>query len=174
MKPVTHSTTRRQAVSRLGMLLGGFAVAARAQQQPAMQQAPATTANRSRTSIHQEIDYAAPAHRIFTILLDSQQFAACTGMSAVIDPSPGGVFKTFGGLVEGRTVEIVPDQRIVQAWRPADWEPGVYSIVRIVLKASGAQTRVALDHAGFQEGLYDHLYAGWNEHYWDPLRKYLA
>lgn len=71
-------------------------------------------------------------------------------------------------------MEIVPNQRIVQAWRPADWKPGVYSIVRIELASSTGGTRVLLDHTGFQEGLYDHLYSGWYEHYWDPLRKYLA
>ena len=49
-------------------------------------------------------------------------------------PSAGGAFTTFGKLIEGRNIELVPNQRIVQAWRPASWEPGLYSIVRFELK----------------------------------------
>ena len=33
---------------------------------------------------------------------------------------------------------------------------------------------VVLDHTGFPAGDYDHLSAGWHEHYWDPLKKFLA
>ncbi|HKF45801.1 MAG TPA: SRPBCC domain-containing protein [Terracidiphilus sp.] len=173
MNPLSLPRTRRETLAQLSILLGGATVAAHAQQ-PSMQQAPSSSANRSRTSLHQEIDYAVSPARIIEILLDSKQFAAFTGMSAQIDPTPGGAFKLFSGLVEGRTIEVVPAQRIVQAWRPASWGSGVYSVVRFELNGSGARTTVALDHSGFAEGLYDHLYEGWNQHYWDPLRKYLG
>jgi activator of HSP90 ATPase len=70
----------------------------------------------------------------------------------------------------GRNVEIVPTTRIVQAWRPSHWEPGVYSVVRFALKAHGTGTTVVLDHSGFPEGDYDHLLSGWQAHYWGPLK----
>jgi activator of HSP90 ATPase len=41
-----------------------------------------------------------------------------------------GAYSLFGDWLEGRQVELVPDQRISQAWRFTDWEPGVYSMVR--------------------------------------------
>jgi activator of HSP90 ATPase len=95
-------------------------------------------------------------------------------MPATIDPSPGGAFNTFGGLVEGRNVELIPNRRIVQAWRPTHWDPGVYSIVHFELKAASSGTALVLDHTGFPEGEFDHLDPGWNMRYWDPLKKYLA
>ena len=80
----------------------------------------------------------------------------------------------FGGRIVGRNVELVPDQRIVQAWRPAYWPPGVYTVVKFELKEQGSQTRVNLDHTGFPEGNFASLSSGWKMHYWERLTKYLG
>ena len=68
----------------------------------------------------------------------------------------------------------VPDQRIVQAWRVVDWNPGVYSIVKFELNQQGSGTKLVFDHTGFPVGLAKHLADGWKEHYWEPLQKYLT
>ena len=80
----------------------------------------------------------------------------------------------FGGRIVGRNIELVSGVRIVQAWRPTDWEAGLYSLVRFVLRDRGARSTVVLDHTGFPEGSFRHLNAGWYSHYWDPLKKFLA
>jgi activator of HSP90 ATPase len=169
----TGMTRRAFAGAAAGIALGATRLRGLAQQ-PQMAEQPATPANAKRTSLHQELTFDAAPHRVFHILLDSKEFAAMTGMDATIDPAPGGAFKTFGGLVEGRNVEIIADQRLVQAWRPTHWDAGVYSIVHFELKAAGAGTALVLDHTGFPEGEFDHLDPGWHLRYWDPLTKYLA
>ncbi len=58
----------------------------------------------------------------------------------------------FGGLIEGRNIEIISNRRIVQAWRPTSWDSGVYSVVHFELKASASGTTLALDHTGFPQG----------------------
>ena len=88
--------------------------------------------------------------------------------------SRGGAFITFGGLIEGRNVEIIPDQRIVQAWRPASWDSGLYSVVHFELKPSGAGTLLTLDHTGFPEGLTTIWRMAGIHSYWEPLKKYLG
>lgn len=134
-----------------------------------------TEDNKSRTSLHQEIDYKEPAQRVYEALLSSKDFAAFSGAAAEIDPKVGGAFSMFGGLVVGRNVELVPNYRIVQAWRLAkEFSEGTYSLVKIELKAKDSGTRLILDHTGFPEGHYDHLYEGWYSHYWEPLKKFLA
>jgi len=157
----------------LGGLVSGFDVEGRSEQQP-VKATPPTAANQTRTSLHQEIDFKAKSQRIYEILLDSKLFAAFTGMPADIDSKEGGAFSTFGGLIAGRNVELVPNARIVQAWRPTHWDPGVYSIVRFELKPQGSETQLVLDHTGFPEGEFDHLNPGWALRYWDPLKKYLT
>jgi activator of HSP90 ATPase len=174
--PIT--LTRRSAIAHVAGVLGALAASRQvgAQQEPMepTKEKPATGPNRLRTSIHQEVNLPATPQHVFDVLLDPKQFAAFTGLPAEIDPRPGGTFKTFGGLIEGRNVELILGQRIVQAWRPASWDSGLYSIVHFELKPSGAATLLTLDHTGFPEGFYDHLAFGWITRYWKPLRKYLG
>ena len=37
---------------------------------------------------------------------------------------PGGAFSIFGDYIIGWQLELVPNQRIVQAWRETSWDPG--------------------------------------------------
>jgi activator of HSP90 ATPase len=170
--------TRRQLITGIGVgfatLTAGSEVWGKTQQQPAMKEGLGSAANQKRTALHQEAKFQASPQRIYEVLLDSKQFAACTGMPAEIDPKQGGAFSMFGGQIVGRNVELVPNQRIVQAWRPAHWDAGVYSIVRFELKPQGSETLLVLDHTGFPEGDFDHLNEGWQNHYIEPLKKFLA
>jgi activator of HSP90 ATPase len=143
-------------------------------QQPAMKETPGTTANHSRTSLHYHADLKASPQRIYEALLDSKLFAAFTGAPAEIDSRAGGAFSLFGGQIVGRNVELIPDRRIVQAWRPSHWDPGIYSIVKFDLKPRETGATLVLDHTGFPEGLADHLDEGWRMHYLDTLQKYFA
>lgn len=91
-----------------------------------------------------------------------------------ISPEVGGEFFLFGGHIIGRHLELVPNERIVQAWRVVDWESGLYSIARFQLLEEGSGTKIVFDHTGFPKGQAEHLAFGWKAHYWDGLTKYLA
>jgi activator of HSP90 ATPase len=131
-------------------------------------------------SLRQEVVLKAVASRIYDALLDSKKFSAFTGGApAEIDREAGGAFSCFGGVITGRNIELVPNQRIVQAWRVGIWPEGTYSIVRFELQPQGSETRVVLDHVGFPDGMRAHLNGeepdgGWHRQYWEPLRKYLG
>src|SRR5260370_40154486 len=45
----------------------------------------------------------------------------------------GGTFSLFAGHIVGRRLELVPNERIVQAWRVLPWPEGIYSIARLEL-----------------------------------------
>lgn len=171
MQSKVRGLTRRRFAGGFALALGGAAAGLRGQ---SMQQVPSSAANDTRTSLHQEVELAANAARIETALLDAKQFAAFTGLAATIDRQEGGAFSLFGGLIVGRNVELVSGTRVVQAWRPTHWDPGVYSMVKFEFKPKGSGTLVVLDHTGFPAGEYDHLAWGWTAHYWDSLRKFLA
>ena len=166
--------TRRQLVNGAAIAIGGILASstllAETLQQPAPEK-PGSSATAMRTSLHDEIVLKTSPQRIYDLLLSSKQFAALTGAPAEIDPRAGGAFTTFGKLIEGRNVELIPHRRIVQAWRPAAWEPGVYSIVRFELRPGGSETTIVLHHTGFPEGDFKHLEWGWVHHYWEPLKK---
>lgn len=123
-------------------------------------------------SIHQEMTIGAAPDRVHAALTDAREFAALTGAPATIDPIPGGAFSCFGGMIEGRFLESSP-QRIVQAWRVANWPAGRYSIVTFGIQGEGASTRLILDHAAFPDEERAHLEGGWGKMYLEPLKRHL-
>ena len=123
-------------------------------------------------TIHQEIDFNTSPQLLCEALLDANQFTAFSGRPAEINREVGGAFSLFGGHIIGRNVELLPNHRIVQAWRVVTWPEGVYSIAKFELKPNGSGTRLVFDHIGFPEGLHDHLAEGWESNYWMLLKQY--
>jgi uncharacterized protein YndB with AHSA1/START domain len=125
--------------------------------------------------ILQEIVIKASPERVYAALTDSKQFSAFTGGApAEINGAAGGAFSCFGGKIVGRNIELVANQRVVQAWRAGNWPDGLYSIVRFELARQGADTKLVFDHVGFPPDQRPHLEGGWNMMYWEPLKKYLT
>lgn len=168
--------TRRNALRTIAKSVAVIAVAplARAQAQQPTTEKPSSDAHKALTAIHYEIDFTASPQRLYAAILDQKQFAVFSGMQAAIDPTAGGAFSMFGGMIVGRNIELVPNQRIVQAWRPTHWDAGIYSVVHFEFKPRAAETTLIFDHTGFPAGEYDSLDWGWHNHYWDPLKKFLA
>jgi uncharacterized protein YndB with AHSA1/START domain len=143
--------------------------------------------SRTAESIHQETVLKASRNRVYEALTDARQFNEVTKIAAARDPrisleksptvmSPevGGAFSLFGGIIAGRHLELVPNTRIVQAWRVSHWAPGDYSIVKFELVEEGTGTRIVFDHTAFPKGAAETLASGWKAHYWEPLAKFLA
>jgi activator of HSP90 ATPase len=144
--------------------------------------------SRAAESIHQERRFDASRKRIYDALTVTKQFDKITQLTGVmqsagmakmqkpteISPHVGGPFALFGGYITGRQIELLPDEIIVQAWRVGSWGRGVYSIARFELTVQGGSTKIIFDHTGFPNGEAEHLASGWQEHYWDPLAKYLS
>ncbi|PLR66417.1 MULTISPECIES: SRPBCC domain-containing protein [Bacillaceae] len=126
-------------------------------------------------TIHEEVIFHTTPDKLYKALMDSAQFSEVTGAAPTeIQAEEGGMFSLFGGMITGRTIELVENERIVQAWRPGNWEPGVYSLVKFEIKAQGTDTLLTFEHIGFPEGQAEHLSNGWTENYWTPLKKYLS
>jgi uncharacterized protein YndB with AHSA1/START domain len=181
-EPPSAEPTRRQVIVSVAMAFGGFALVS-----TKTWAAAGDEISHSAESIHQEVDFKASRKRVYEALTDANQFERVVQLSdarktmmpakappAEISLEAGGVFSMFGGLIAGRHIELVPNERIVQAWRPAYWNPGVYSIVKFELSDSGTGTKLVLDHSGFPDGDGKSLLDGWNKNYWQPLAKYLA
>jgi activator of HSP90 ATPase len=140
----------------------------------------------SAEEIHQEPIFKASPKRIYEALTDAQQFqkvellsgamktADLVAKPAVIGREAGTPFSIFGDYIVGWQLDLLVNQRIVQAWRVSNWEPGVYSIAKFELKEQGSGTKLVFDHSGFPAGDGEHLAAGWNAHYWAPLERFLS
>jgi activator of HSP90 ATPase len=129
--------------------------------------------------IHQEAIINADPQAVYGVLTDGQKFAAATGMPAQVSDREGETFTLFGGRVEGRQIELVPGQRIVQAWRfgaahPSPWDSGVYSVVRFTLSGQEDGTRFVIDHTGVPTEWHEHISGGYPTFYQEPLERYFA
>jgi activator of HSP90 ATPase len=178
----TQLSTRRDFSVRLATLFPVVGIAGTSFTSAAGSGVPGEIISHNAEAIHQEIVFKASPKRIYETLTSANQFdqlVELTGMALKDAPTKissevGGEFSLFAGHIVGRHIELVPNQRIVQAWRVVVWSPGVYSIAKFELTEQGPATKLIFDHTGFPEGQGQHLADGWKEHYWDTLEKYLA
>jgi uncharacterized protein YndB with AHSA1/START domain len=179
----SRARTRRDVIAGVSMGIGGLALRSR----NAMAATLPKEISRSAESIHQEVILKVEPARVYGALTDAKQFqevmllsaAGKSGMVQMKSPAEisrdaGGAFTLFGGHISGRHIELIPNERIVQAWRAGDWAIGIFSIARFQLAKDGAGTRLVFDHTGFPVGQAEHLAAGWKANYWEPLEKFLA
>jgi len=149
---------------------------------------PGTEISRTEEAIRQVRLFSAERHRVFKALTEERQFDKIVQLSGVmksdsmkgmrtptnLSPLVGSAFALFGGHIVGRQIELVPEERIVQAWRALSWPLGLYSIAHFELSDQGGSTKLVFNHTGFPEGQAEHLASGWQQNYWDPLTKFLA
>jgi uncharacterized protein YndB with AHSA1/START domain len=178
----TNQPARRQVLAGVAMTVTGFAFG------PTEARASADDPiSHSAESIHQEVTFKATRKSIYDALTDAKQFEQVVRLSDAmktrmppnspstrISTESGGTFSTYGGLIVDMQIELVPNERIVQAWRPAYGKPGASSIVKFVLADTDSGTKLSLDHRGFPDGDGQSLLDGWNKNYWEPLQKLLA
>ncbi|RSL15155.1 activator of Hsp90 ATPase-like protein [Edaphobacter aggregans] len=184
LNPATNNngSTRRQAIIGAALVASGIAL------RPAKAWADANDeVSRTAESIHQEPVFKASRAQIYKALTDTNQFDKVIQLSGAMKANPslgtrptaitrevGGPFVIFGGYITGLQIELVPDERIVQAWRVGSWPPGVYSIAKFDLVEQSSSTKIVFDHTGFPTGDGEHLAQGWRAHYWEPLEKLLT
>jgi activator of HSP90 ATPase len=172
--------SRRQVMA--GLTAGAASVGA-----GSVQAAPPKEIIHNMDAIHQEVTFKAPRSRVYSLLTNAQEFQKVVVLSgavasgkvkaevpAQIGREAGAPFSIFGGFVGGRIVELVPDVRFVQAWRPQDWPPGVYSLVKFELADRGAGALLVFDQTGFPASDAEQLVQGWHMNYWQPMAKVLA
>jgi len=177
-----NAPTRRQAIVGVATALGGLVLDS-TRAWAGTEEAISHTAE----SIHMEPVFKASRKRVYEALIDAKQFGKVVQLSAAmkggmspgagpaeISREAGGAFSLFGGHISGRHIELLPNERIVQAWRAGSWDPGHYSIARFELVEQGSGTKIVFDHTGFPVGQVEHLAQGWKGNYWEPLEKFLA
>jgi activator of HSP90 ATPase len=126
--------------------------------------------------IQQSVSFHATPAKLYEFFMNSARHTAATGMPAKISRKIGGNWSAFGGMILGRTLELVPNRMIVQTWRSAAWkkaDPDSILIVRFE-KGPGGKTTVHLAHVGVPA--YDRrgVTGGWKKYYWKPWESYLA
>jgi activator of HSP90 ATPase len=180
----THISRRALALGLVAMPLGLVSATETPQ---ARESGAADGLSHIAEAIRQVVTFEATPQRVYQALTSTRDFETITRLSdgaALLDAAGakptsisaeiGGPFTLFGGYITGRHLEMLPNERLVQAWRAASWKPGGFSIAAFYLTSEGAKTRLNFEHRGFPDGNGSSLARGWHTHYWEPLAKFLA
>ena len=126
-------------------------------------------------AIQQSVVLKASPNDLFETFLDSKKHAAVTGAPVKISRKAGGAFTAHGGQLQGRTLLVVPNRLIVQAWRARHWKAeDPDSILVLGFSSAPGGGRIDLVHINVPD--YDHqgVTEGWKKYYWKPWKSYLA
>lgn len=122
--------------------------------------------------VEREVRIAARPETIFGFFTDPDKMVRWKGMSAELDPKPGGIYRvnvTGRDIARGQYVEVRPYSKVVFTW---GWESGPLapgsSTVEITLVPDGAETIVRLRHLGLPQEAREQHAEGW-VHYMERL-----
>jgi activator of HSP90 ATPase len=127
---------------------------------------------RTRT-LRQTVMFDAGPGEVYEAYMDPAKHTAFTGDEARFARRKGARFSAGGGYIDGKLLELVPGERVVQTWRGSDWPEGHYSELTLTLKGVEGGTRLSLVQKGVPVEHADEIDAGWHEFYWEPLREWL-
>ena len=115
------------------------------------------------------------ASEIYNAWLTSDGHSAITGSTAKVDGNIGGKFSAWDGYIFGTTLELMPNQRIVQAWRTTEFaEDAPDSRLEVLFEQIDGGTRVTLIHTNLPEDQADEYRQGWEDFYFKPMREYFG
>ena len=118
---------------------------------------------------------SAKPEEIYNAWLSSDGHSQMTGSPAEVDPNIGGEFKAWDGYIWGKTLEMEPHQRILQAWRTSEFpEESPDSRVEILFEKADSETKLTLIHTDIPEGQADSYKQGWEDFYFTPMRAYFG
>ena len=125
-------------------------------------------------TIKQRVKFKAAPAAVYELLADSRKHTEVTGKKATISPKIGGAFSARADEVTGINVDLVPAQRIVQAWRHRAFPEGIFSMAAVTLTPTpDGGTDLVLTHRGVPKALIPETEQAWREQYWLPMKAYL-
>lgn len=123
-----------------------------------------------RTLTMQE-EFHCRANDLYNVLTKAEMLTAFTRSPAKVDASRGGEFCLYGGNVQGKFEQLVPEKKICQMWRLNNWPSGHYSNVEIELEETSTCTRMTLIQTGIPSEEYDSMRNNWNRYYWHSIKQ---
>ena len=101
--------------------------------------------------------------------------SAFTGAQASIDARVGGQHAAWDGYIAGQILALEPDRKIVQSWRTTEFpDESEDSRLEILLAPVPGGTKVTIHQSQIPDGQGEQYRQGWIDHYFQPLKRYLA
>lgn len=129
----------------------------------------------NQTTLNQTVYFDATPGEVYTAYLDPAVQSKATGAEATGGTQVGDEFTAWDGYIFGKTVELEPNKRIVQEWQTTEWPEGYPpSRFEITLEPDGDGTKLTMVHSLVPAEQADDYAQGWEDYYWEPLKRYFA
>lgn len=126
-------------------------------------------------TIRQTVIIPASPLEVYEAYVDPKKHAEFTGDEADGKPVVGGKFTASGGYISGEYIELEKGRRIVHWWTTTEWPDGYPpSKMELILRPKGRQTELTMIHSKVPAEQAGSYAEGWQDYYWDPLKKYFA
>lgn len=117
----------------------------------------------------------ATPQEIYQAWLDSEAHTEMTGAEAVMSDEVGAEVSAWDGYITGSNLELVPHERIVQAWRTTEFaDEHDDSIVTVTLEPVEEGTLLTLVHSNVPNEHRSYEEGGWESQYFEPMKAYFA
>jgi uncharacterized protein YndB with AHSA1/START domain len=117
----------------------------------------------------------ADPEKVFRAWVSTEGHTAMTGSPAKVTPRVGGKFTAWDGYITGKTLELKPYSRIVQAWRTSEFaEEDADSRIEVLIEPAKGGAKLILRHSNIPKGQADSYESGWEESYFVPMREYFS
>src|SRR5690606_3018271 len=127
-----------------------------------------------RNTICKTVVLPAPAEELYEMYLDSQVHSDITGAPAKVSEEPNSLFEAFGGLLVGRTSQVVKHRLVVQSWRTVNFKKSdPDSILIISFTPEDDDGRIDLVHLQVPDSDFQGVCGGWDSRYFAPWLAYL-
>jgi uncharacterized protein YndB with AHSA1/START domain len=120
------------------------------------------------------ISQVTPAE-VYRAWVGAESHGAMTGGAATAQDVVGGDYTTWDGYIQGKTLALDPDARVLQTWRTDEFPDGAPdSQLEVLFVAESGGTRVTLNHTHLPVDQVDAYAGGWEDHYFTPMKAYFA
>jgi uncharacterized protein YndB with AHSA1/START domain len=114
----------------------------------------------------------ASPRQVWHALTDPRLIEKWSGASATFEPEVGTDYSLWDGSIVGGILDVVPNEILVQTWKPSDWTID-NSVVTFTLTKVGNKTQVDLLHENVEEFDYEGTTKGWDIYYLGAIKKML-
>jgi activator of HSP90 ATPase len=125
------------------------------------------------TALKQKAIIPASPEEVYEAFTDPKKHSEFTGSKATGKAKIDGKFTAWDGYIFGKFLQYEPGKYLVQEWQTTDWPEGYPpSKFELTFKKVPEGTEVTMIHSNIPTIQKEELAEGWEEFYWQPLKKY--
>jgi activator of HSP90 ATPase len=119
--------------------------------------------------------FSIAAETIYKAWLNGEEHTKMTGGEATGEAKEGFEFTAWDGYISGSNLELIPNQKIVQAWRTSEFnENDKDSRLEINFASTDQGCELTLIHSDIPEDQVSDYEQGWEDHYFAPMKEYFG